>query len=254
MSAHGVAVVPTDGQRPLLQVDGLQAEYRDVPVLWEVSLTVRTGEIVALVGSNGAGKTTLLRALSGLWEGFLDIKRGTIRFAGHLLNGLESAEIVARGIAHVPEGRHVFPGLTVLENLQLAGFVRLNRTQRREALERVYEILPILRERRRQLAGTLSGGEQQLLAIGRALMQRPILLMLDEPSGGLAPRMVAMLFELIERIRAGGVTVLLAEQNVRGALALADRGYVLENGRIALEGEGRNLLEQRRVKRAVLGL
>ena len=132
--------------------------------------------------------------------------------------------------------------------------MRLNRTQRREALERVYEILPILSERRRQLAGTLSGGEQQLLAIGRALMQRPILLMLDEPSGGLAPRMVAMLFELVERIRAGGVTVLLAEQNVRGALTLADRGYVLENGRIALEGEGRDLLEQRRVKRAVLGL
>ncbi len=238
----------------LLEVEGLHAEYREIPVLWDVSLAVRAGEIVALIGSNGAGKTTLLRGLSGLREGFLDITRGTMRFDGHLLNGLDAAGIVARGIAHVPEGRHIFPGLSVAENLQLAGFVRLKRAERRSALEGIFEMLPLLRERRRQLAGTLSGGEQQMLAIGRALMLRPTLLMLDEPSLGLAPRTVATLFDLIARIRAGGVTVLLAEQNVRQALMLADRAYVLENGRVVLEGEGKTLLEQRKVKRAFLGV
>ncbi len=238
----------------LLEVEGLRAEYREIPVLWDVSLAVRAGEIVALVGSNGAGKTTLLRALSGLQEGFLDVTRGTIRFDGRLLNGLEPAEIVARGIAHVPEGRHVFPGLSVLENLEVAAFARLGRVERRDALERVFGFLPLLRDRRRQIAGTLSGGEQQMLAIGRALMQRPIFLMLDEPSLGLAPRMVAALFDLLGRIRDGGVTVLLAEQNVRQALSLADRGYVLENGRVVLDGQGRNLLAERKVKRAYLGV
>jgi branched-chain amino acid transport system ATP-binding protein len=238
----------------LLEVQGLQAEYRDIPVLWDVSLTVVAGEIVALVGSNGAGKTTLLRALSGLREGFLDVTRGSIRFHGRPLDRLDASQIVALGIAHVPEGRHVFPGLTVLENLRLAGYVRLPRGERRESLERVFETLPLLRERRRQLAGTLSGGEQQMLAIGRALMQRPTLLMLDEPSLGLAPRIVSALFELIPEIRAGGVTILLAEQTVRRTLELADRGYVMENGRVVMEGPGRNLLEQRKVREAYLGL
>lgn len=242
------------GAGPLLVVEGLQAEYRDVPVLWDMSLAVHAGEIVTLVGSNGAGKTTLFRALSGLQVDFLEIRRGTIRFGPHPLNGLEPSEIVARGIAHVPEGRHLFPGLTVQENLVLGGFSRPTRAERRETLEQVCRTLPFLRERRRQLAGTLSGGEQQLLAIGRALMQRPTLLMLDEPSLGLAPRMVSMLFELVARIRSGGVTVLLAEQNVQHALSLADRGYVLENGRIVLEGRGRDLLEQRKVRRAYLGV
>ena len=239
---------------PLLEVAGLQAEYRDVPVLWDLSLTVRPGEIVALVGANGAGKTTLLRAISGLQEGFLNVKRGAIRFGGQSLDGLQAAEIVARGIAHVPEGRHLFVGLTVQENLTLGGFARLRGSERRAALERVYDVMPLLRERRRQLAGTLSGGEQQLLAIGRALMQRPTLLMLDEPSVGLAPRMVALVFDLVRQIRAGGVTVLLAEQNAMGALALADRGYVLENGRVTLEGEGPAMLTMRKVKHAYLGI
>lgn len=238
----------------LLEVEGLQAEYREIPVLWDVSLTVKNGEIVALVGANGAGKTTLLRALSGLREGFLDVTGGSIRFAGRSLNALSPAEIVAGGVAHVPEGRHIFPGLTVLENLAIAGFARLNRAERRDTLDRVFKTLPPLRDRRRQLAGTLSGGEQQLLAIGRALMQRPVLLLLDEPSLGLAPQMVTMLFDLIGSIRTGGVTVLLAEQNVRDALSLADRGYVLENGRVVLEGQGRNLLQERKVKRAYLGV
>lgn len=239
---------------PLLEVDRVQAEYRDVPVLWDLSITVRPGEIVALVGANGAGKTTLLRAVSGLREGFLDVRRGTIRFAGQPLDGLDAAAIVARGLAHVPEGRHLFVGLTVEENLVLGGFGRLRRAERRAALARVYEIMPLLRERRRQLAGTLSGGEQQLLAIGRGLMQRPTLLMLDEPSVGLAPRMVAMVFELVRAIRASGVTVLLAEQNAMGALALADRGYVLENGRVTLEGAGEAMLTARKVRHAYLGI
>ena len=232
----------------------MQAEYGDVPVIWEVSLTVGPGEIVALVGSNGAGKTTLLRLFSGLREGFLKITRGAVRFRGETLDGLDPADIVSRGVAHVPEGRHLFPGLSVRENLRLGGYLLGSRRQLAEALDRVLELLPFLRERTRQRAGTLSGGEQQLLAIGRALMQRPALLMLDEPSVGLAPRMVATVFELVSRIRATGVGVLLVEQNVRQALALADRGYVLENGRIVLQGSGSELIEHPRVKRAYLGL
>jgi len=235
-------------------VNGLQAEYRDIPVLWEVSLHVRAGEIVALVGSNGAGKTTLLKVLSGLREGFLKVARGTLRFGGEGLWGLDPARIVRRGIAHVPEGRHLFPGLTVLENLRLGAYLLASRREAAEALERVVDMLPLLRERRRQLAGTLSGGEQQLVAIGRALMQRPTLLMLDEPSVGLAPRMVATVFELVTRIRAGGVSVLLVEQNVRQALALAHRACVLENGRLVLAGPAHELLADNRLKKAYLGM
>ena len=223
-------------------------------MIWEVSLGVGAGEIVALVGSNGAGKTTLLRVFSGLREGFLTVTRGAVRFRGEGLDGLDPAQIVTRGIAHVPEGRHLFPGLTVRENLRLGGYRLPSRSRARETFEQVLEMLPFLRERSRQLAGTLSGGEQQLLAIGRALMQRPTLLMLDEPSVGLAPRMVGVVFDLVARIRATGVGVLLVEQNVRQALALADRGYVLENGRIVLQGSGGELIEHPRVKRAYLGL
>ena len=235
-------------------MDGLQAEYRDIPVLWGVSLRVRPGEIVALVGSNGAGKTTLLRVLSGLREGSLKVARGTLRFGGEGLWGLDPAQIVRRGLAHVPEGRHLFSGLTVLDNLRLGGYLLAAGRETADALERVLELLPLLRERRRQLAGTLSGGEQQLVAIGRALVQRPTLLMLDEPSVGLAPRMVATVFELVTQIRAGGVSVLLVEQNVRQALTLADRTYVLENGRVVLEGPGTALVEHPKVRRAYLGL
>jgi branched-chain amino acid transport system ATP-binding protein len=234
-------------------VAGIQAEYRDIPVIWDVSLGVRPGEIVALVGGNGAGKTTVLRVLSGLREGFLKVTRGAVRFRGEALDGLDPAQIVGRGIAHVPESRHLFPGLTVRENLRLGGYLLPARVAR-ETLEAVLDMLPLLRDRGRQLAGTLSGGEQQLLAIGRALMQRPALMMLDEPSVGLAPRMVAVVFELVARIRAGGMSVLLVEQNVRQALALADRGYVLENGRIVLQGAGAELIEHPKVKRAYLGL
>jgi branched-chain amino acid transport system ATP-binding protein len=239
---------------PLLEVEELQAEYRDIRVLWGVSLRVGGGEIVALVGSNGAGKTTLLRVLSGLREGFLKVAGGRVRLRGEAVERLDPAEIVRRGIAHVPEGRHLFPGLTVLENLRLGGYLHATRAAAAEELERVLALLPFLRERRRQLAGTLSGGEQQLLAIGRALMQRPSLLLLDEPSQGLAPRMVAALLELVARIRAQGVSVLLVEQNVRRALGLADRGYVLESGRTVLGGSGAELVEHPKVRRAYLGL
>jgi branched-chain amino acid transport system ATP-binding protein len=245
---------PATPGEPLLEVGGLQAEYRDVPVLWGVSLRVRPGEIVALVGANGAGKSTLLRVLSGLREGYLEVTRGAARFAGRNLVGLDPAQIVALGVAHVPEGRRLFPGLTVRENLLLGGYARLSRRQRRARLEEVAETLPFLRERQRQLAGSLSGGEQQIVALGRALMQRPTLLMLDEPSLGLAPRMVGTLFDLVRVVRGAGVSVLLVEQNVRQALALADRGYVLENGRVVLEGPGPELVEHRKVKRAYLGL
>jgi branched-chain amino acid transport system ATP-binding protein len=239
---------------PLLEVVDLQADYRDIRVLWGVSLRVGDGEIVALVGSNGAGKTTLLRALSGLRDGFLKITGGEARLRGRAIGHLDPAEIVARGIAHVPEGRHLFPQLSVLENLRLGGYLHASRVAAAAELERVYALLPFLRERRRQLAGTLSGGEQQLLAIGRALVQRPALLMLDEPSQGLAPRMVAAVLELVASIRAQGIGVLLVEQNVRRALGLADHGYVLESGRIALQGRGADLAEHPRVRRAYLGL
>jgi branched-chain amino acid transport system ATP-binding protein len=238
----------------LLEVDRVQAEYRDIPVIWDVSLGVGAGEIVTLVGGNGAGKTTLLRLLSGLREGFLKVTRGAVRFRGEALAGLDPADIVGRGIAHVPEGRHLFPGLTVRENLRLGAYRLRSRADAREALEHVHALLPFLGQRARQLAGTLSGGEQQLLAIGRALMQRPALLLLDEPSVGLAPRMVAVVFDLVARIRAAGLGVLLVEQNVRQALALADRGYVLENGRIVLQGTGAELSGHPKVKRAYLGL
>jgi branched-chain amino acid transport system ATP-binding protein len=212
-------------------VDGVQAEYRDIPVIWEVSLGVGQGEIVALVGGNGAGKTTLLRVLSGLREGFLRVTRGAVRFRGEGLQGLDPAEIVARGIAHVPEGRHLFPGLSVRDNLRLGGYL-LPARGARETLPRVLEMLPFLKERRRQLAGTLSGGEQQLLAIGRALVGRPRLLLLDEPTEGLMPSLVALVEETMRRLRAEGTTILLVEQNLATALSLGDRVYVMEKGEI----------------------
>jgi branched-chain amino acid transport system ATP-binding protein len=254
---RGPDAVPAAGRIPRearLEVDGLQAEYRDTPVLWQVSLRVLPGQVTALVGANGAGKTTLLKLLSGLRDGFLKVTRGTMRFGGQDLAALAPAQIVRRGIAHVPEGRHLFPGLTVLENLRLGGYLGGSRRQTAEAIEAVFGLLPVLRERRRQLAGTMSGGEQQMLAIGRALVQRPALLMLDEPSVGLAPRMVAAVFDLVARIRARGTSVLLVEQNVRQALGLADHGYVLENGRIVLAAPGAELVEHPTVRRAYLGL
>jgi branched-chain amino acid transport system ATP-binding protein len=233
----------------LLRLDGIEAGYGDLTAIVEVSLEVRPGEAVALIGSNGAGKTTTLRAVSGL----LPVRAGRIEFEGARLDGLGSAEIVARGIAHVPEGRQLFPTMTVRENLEL-GDRAADRRRRADTLELVFALFPRLHERERQLAGTLSGGEQQMCAIGRGLMARPRLLLLDEPSLGLAPVMVKLIFDTLQRINGAGTTIMLVEQNVPRALQLSHRGYVLENGRIALEGTRESLLASPHVKQAYLGL
>jgi branched-chain amino acid transport system ATP-binding protein len=234
----------------LLRVDGIEAGYGDLTAVGDVSLEVREGEAVALIGANGAGKTTTLRAVSGL----LPLRRGRIEFEGQRLDGLTSAQIVARGIAHVPEGRQLFPTMTVLENLELGARTRAARARRDESLGRVFDLFPRLQERREQLAGTLSGGEQQMCAIGRGLMACPRLLMLDEPSLGLAPVMVKAIFDDLGRINEQGLTILLVEQNVLRSLQLAHRGYVLENGRVTRSGTGPELLASGHIKQAYLGL
>src|SRR5437867_12300517 len=233
----------------LLRLDGLDAGHGDLTAVSGVSLEVRHGEAVALIGSNGAGKTTTLRAITGL----LPCRGGRVEFAGARIDGLGSAQIVARGIAHVPEGRQLFPTLTVRDNLEL-GSRGGDRRRRDETLESVFTLFPRLRERQRQLAGRLSGGEQQMCAIGRGLMAKPRLLMLDEPSLGLAPVMVKLIFDDLERINAEGLTILLVEQNVLRSLQLCHRGYVLENGRITLEGSRESLLQSPHIKQAYLGL
>jgi branched-chain amino acid transport system ATP-binding protein len=231
----------------LLRLDSVEAGYRDLVAVREVSLEVRAGEVVSLIGSNGAGKTTTLRAITGL----LPVRRGRIEFEGDRIDGRASAQVVARGIAHVPEGRQLFPTMTVRENLELGA--RDTRT-RAPALEEVFALFPRLRERERQLAGTLSGGEQQMCAIGRGLMARPKLLLLDEPSLGLAPVMVKLIFENLCEINARGTTILLVEQNVPRALALSHRAYVIENGRIVLDGPRDTLQQSPHIKQAYLGL
>jgi branched-chain amino acid transport system ATP-binding protein len=234
----------------LLRVDGIEVGYGDLTAVRDVSLEVREGEAVALIGANGAGKTTTLRAVSGL----LPLRHGRIEFEGRRLDGLGPAEIAARGVAHVPEGRQLFPTMTVRENLELGARTRAARAARGETLERVFALFPRLRERAAQLAGTLSGGEQQMCAIGRGLMSRPRLLMLDEPSLGLAPVLVKAIFEDLGRINGQGLTVLLVEQNVLRSLHLAHRGYVLENGRVTLSGPRSDLLASGHIKQAYLGL
>ena len=231
----------------LLRLDSVEVGYRDLVAVHEVSLEVRAGEVVALIGGNGAGKTTTLRAITSL----LPLRRGRIEFEGERLDGRTSAEVVARGIAHVPEGRQLFPTMSVRENLELGSRDRATRGQQ---LEQVYALFPRLHERERQLAGTLSGGEQQMCAIGRGLMARPTLLLLDEPSFGLAPVMVRTIFENLGVINAGGTTILLVEQNVARALALCHRAYVIENGRIVLDGPREALQQNPHVKQAYLGL
>jgi branched-chain amino acid transport system ATP-binding protein len=233
----------------LLRLDGVEAGYGDLTAIASVSLEVRQGEAVALIGGNGAGKTTTLRAISGL----VPVRAGRIEFEGARLDGLRSAEIVARGIAHVPEGRQLFPTLTVRDNLEL-GARAADRARRADGLELVFALFPRLRERERQLAGTLSGGEQQMCAIGRGLMARPRLLLLDEPSLGLAPVIVKLIFETLQRVNDAGTTIMLVEQNVPRALQLSHRGYVLENGRLTLEGTRASLLASPHVKQAYLGL
>ena len=234
----------------MLEVRGLQVAYGEVTALWGVSFDVRPGEIVALVGGNGAGKTTTLKTLSGL----LRPRAGTARLDGVPLETLPTTEIVARGLVHVPEGRKLFPEMTVADNLLLGGFSRTARPHQADRLAQVFETFPALRERARQLAGTLSGGEQQMVAIGRGLMAGPKILMLDEPSLGLAPIMVDEMFRVIETIHRAGVTVLLVEQNTEHALAIAHRAFVLESGRVVLAGTGAELLADARVREAYLGL
>jgi branched-chain amino acid transport system ATP-binding protein len=233
----------------VLRLDGVEAGYGDVVAVRAVSLEVRAGEIVALIGSNGAGKTTTLRAISGL----LPLRQGRVELDGRPISGLGSPAIVAAGIAHVPEGRQLFPTMTVQENLELGARTVQSRERRAETLARVVELFPRLGERRRQLAGTLSGGEQQMVAIGRALMARPRLLMLDEPSLGLAPVVVGSIFANLAAINRDGLTILLVEQNVLRALRLSHRAYVLENGAITLAGPSATLLTDERIRRAYLG-
>ena len=234
----------------LLRIDGIEVGYGDLTAVGDVSLEVREGEVVALIGANGAGKTTTLRALSGL----LPLRRGRIELDGQRLDGLGPAEVAARGVAHVPEGRQLFPTMTVRENLGLGARTRAARQARARTLERVFELFPRLLERESQLAGTLSGGEQQMCAIGRGLMACPRLLVLDEPSLGLAPVLVKAIFEDLARINRQGLTVLLVEQNVLRSLQLAHRGYVIENGRTTLSGPREELLASGHIKQAYLGL
>jgi branched-chain amino acid transport system ATP-binding protein len=234
----------------MLSLEAVRAGYGEFTALWDVSLRVEAGEAVAVVGPNGAGKTTLMRVVSGL----VPPRAGTVTFEGELLNGRRAHEVVARGVAHVPEGRRIFPALSVSDNLKMGAFLPRARAAHEESLGRVYGLFPVLAERRRQRAGTLSGGEQQMLAIGRALMSRPRLVLLDEPSIGLAPVMVLRLFDLIRRVRAEGYTILVVEQNVRQVLKLVDRAYLLEVGRIKAHGPARELAEQDFVRRAYVGL
>ena len=234
---------------PLLEVRGLSAHYGRIQALHGVELQVREGELVCLVGANGAGKTTLLRTISGVHAA----SAGELTFRGRDITRMRPAARVRLGIAQVPEGRQMFGPMSVEDNLQLGAFTR-PREEARATLEEVYALFPRLRERRDQAAGTLSGGEQQMLAIGRALMSRPKLLLLDEPSMGLAPRIVEQIFATIRALRERGVTMLLVEQNAFSALEIADRGYVLESGRIVLEGESQTLLADPRVQEAYLGL
>jgi branched-chain amino acid transport system ATP-binding protein len=241
----------TNGRRPppLLWVQGIETFYGNIQALKGVSFEVPEGSIVTLLGANGAGKSTTLKSISGLTPP----TQGAVTFMGQPIGGLPSEQVVRLGIAHVPEGRELFPELTVLENLKMGAFTRRDKREVQQSLERVYTHFPILAERRAQLAGTLSGGEQQMLAIGRALMAKPRLILLDEPSLGLAPKLVEEIFRIIHDIRASGATVLLVEQNANKALSIADYGYVLETGKIALEGKSQQLLRNDHVRRLYLG-
>jgi branched-chain amino acid transport system ATP-binding protein len=234
----------------MLELRGVLAGYGRIQALREVSLAVAEGEIVTLIGANGAGKSTTLMAISGL----VRAQAGDILFKGEPLTGLAPNDIVARGIVQVPEGRHIFPQMSVLENLELGAYLRRDQAGIRRDLDHVMEIFPILSRRCQQPGGTLSGGEQQMLAISRALMARPKLLLLDEPSLGLAPLVIRQIFEIIRRINQEGTTVFLVEQNANQALRLAHRGYVMENGKVVLADTADKLLNNEAVKRAYLGI
>lgn len=234
----------------MLVIDNVSVKYGDLKVLHDISLEVKEKEVVALLGSNGSGKTTLVNTITGL----LKPSSGSIKFLNKRIDTLPSHEIVKIGIACVPEGRRIFPKLKVIENLRVGSYIPEARKRRKETLNWVFNIFPVLRERKNQIAGTLSGGEQQMLAIARALMSNPKLLILDEPTQGLAPLMVEKVFEVIKSLSDWGVTILLSEQNVHGALEIAHRAYILENGRVCLEGRSSDLLKSDFVKKAYLGM
>lgn len=233
----------------MLRLSQVDAFYGDAQALWDVNLEVTSGEVVTLLGSNGAGKSTVLRAISGL----LPIRKGEIVFDNTRLDKIDPFKIVGKGVAHVPEGRKVFPSMTVCDNLLAGAYDSKFWTQRAETIDRVFGLFPRLSDRRNQMAGTLSGGEQQMLAIGRGLMSTPRLLMLDEPSLGLAPKMVEMIFEIIININKGGTTILLNEQNAHIALQVASRAYVMETGRITLNGVASDLSNNEHIRSAYLG-
>ena len=234
---------------PLLSVDGVHAGYGRIAILHGISLTVHAGEVVAIIGPNGAGKSTALKLIVGALAPW----RGQVRFNGEIISGRRPDEILHRGVALVPQGHIVFPQMTVLENLEMGAYTERDRTRIDQALEHVSQLFPVLFERRQQKAGTLSGGEQQMLAIGRALMIRPRLILLDEPSLGLSPKLLDVIFDKLAELKAGGMTMMIVEQNAMKALALASRGYVLELGRNRFEGPGPALLADPEVKRLYLG-
>ena len=234
----------------MLEVSNIDTFYGKAQALWGVSLRIDEAEIVALIGANGAGKTTLLNTISGL----LHPASGTVEFLGKRIDGLAPHTIVELGVSHVPEGRKLFADMTVRENLEMGAYPYHAWKLKEETLEQVYQVFPSLKEREGQLARTLSGGEQQMLAMGRGLMLRPRLCMFDEPSYGLAPRLLLEVFQVIKSLREQGITILLIEQNVRNTLEISDRAYVLENGRVVLEGESKELLQEELVKKAYLGL
>jgi len=234
----------------MLEVSNLDTFYGRVQALWDVSLTIGEAEIVALVGANGAGKTTLLNTLSGL----LHPASGRITFRDKRIDGLRPHVIVELGVSHIPEGRRLFPDMSVHENLEMGAYLQRVWKEKKETLEQVYRLFPKLRERRGQLARTLSGGEQQMVAMGRGLMSKPRLCIIDEPSSGLAPIVVDEMFRIIDGLRERGMAIFLIEQNVQQALEIADRAYVLENGRIVIEGESGKLLQEELIRKAYLGL
>jgi len=234
----------------MLEVSKLSVGYKGVQVIWDVSFTVEEGELVALVGSNGAGKSTILKTISGV----IKVISGDIVFKGESLVGVQAHKVVAKGLAYIPEGRRVFPYMTVKENLELGAYIESDNSKVKQSLERVFELFPRLKERQSQMAGTFSGGEQQMLVIGRALMSAPKFLMIDEPSLGLQPTIVNLVYEAIDTLHKQGVTILLIEQNVQKSLEIASRGFVLENGRISLAGPSHELLKNEDMKKVYLGI
>ncbi len=234
----------------MLKISNIDVFYGDLQVLWDVSFEVREQEILVLIGANGAGKSTIIRTISSL----LTPKSGSIEFKGARLDHRPPHEIIQQGIVHVPEGRRLFPEMSVEENLKMGSLCGEAKAKRFETLEHVYELFPRLEERKKQMTGTLSGGEQQMAAIGRGLMSLPKIMMFDEPSLGLAPILVQEIFEMIRRINSEGVTVLLVEQNVKQTLSMCNRAYVLENGRVVMEGSGVDLASDEKVKEAFLGI